>query len=439
MKLTILAVLLLCPIAVFGNNDATYHGGPDLSIYYTGSKTFNDNAAACANCHDGGFNSSSGNVKVFFNGSAATSYTPGSTIPVQITITDTGGGRVVWGFELAVRFLNAKPAGTLKAINSNTQVSTLTFPSPPNPVATHNGKAFSSSSTNMTFTVNWTAPADGSGGNIYFSVAGNAANNNIDPSGDRIYTNEVVLTPAASTPAPTVPSNGVVDGAGFSAKISGGGIGSIFGSNLAASTLSASALPLPTTLGTTSVTMNGIAAPLFFVSSGQINFQVPSALLSSATASLTVTTSGGTSPPITVTLSSASPGIFTIGGTQGAVQISNTTTFVAPVGSISGVNSRPAVAGDFITIYCSGLGTVSNPPADGAAAGSNPLSAASGVTVTLGTGSPIPAAFAGLSPGFVGLFQVNIQITPGLGTNSALPLVVTAANLKSNTATIAVQ
>jgi uncharacterized protein (TIGR03437 family) len=297
--------------------------------------------------------------------------------------------------------------------------------------------------------VNWTAPATGSA-EVVFSAAGNAGSGNEnDQTTDHVYFTAVTLNAGAAVAQPSVPSNGIVEGAGFTAKISAGGIGSIFGSNLAASTLSASSLPLPTTLGSTTVTMNGIQCGLFFISSGQINFQVPWELQSATTAPLVVTTAGGSSPPVTVTMSSGAPGIFTIGGVtgapnQGAIQISNTTTFAAPTGSISGATSSPAAAGQFITIYASGLGAVSNQPADGAADSGSPLSKAVGaVSVTIG-GVSAPLSFAGLSPGFVGLYQVNVQIPSGLGTNSAAPLVLTLLSstnqtFTANSATIAVQ
>ena len=189
--------------------------------------------------------------------------------------------------------------------------------------------------------------------------------------------------------------------------------------------------------------MNGIAVPLFFVSPGQINFQVSWELLSSPTATLTVTTAGGSSSSITVSLSSAAPGIFTINTanspTQGVIQIANTTTFVAPVGAIPGATSRPATTGDILTIYCSGLGQVTNTPADGAAAGSGSLSNVhSPVSVTVG-GQSAPFLFAGLAPGFVGLYQVNVQLPTAVTPGNAVPVIVTTANLNSNTATIAVQ
>jgi uncharacterized protein (TIGR03437 family) len=97
------------------------------------------------------------------------------------------------------------------------------------------------------------------------------------------------------------------------------------------------------------------------------------------------------------------------------------------------------MAGQYITIYASGLGAVTNPPADGAASIGNPLSQVMGaVTVTIG-GVNAPVSFAGLAPGFAGLYQVNVQIPSGLGVNATAPVVVTAGNLNSNTATIAVQ
>jgi uncharacterized protein (TIGR03437 family) len=201
---------------------------------------------------------------------------------------------------------------------------------------------------------------------------------------------------------------------------------------------------LPTTLGGVTVLMNGTAVPLFFVSPLQINFQVPWQLLSLSTATLTVTTAGGTSPSITVNLSAAGPGIFTVNttnsATQGAIQIANTTIFVAPVGAIPGVTSRPATTSDVLTIYCSGLGAVGNTPTSGAVAGSGATLAnvVAPVTVTIG-GQSAPVLFAGLSPGFVGLYQVNVQFPTGVKSGNAVPVIVSTANLNSNAATIAVQ
>jgi uncharacterized protein (TIGR03437 family) len=82
---------------------------------------------------------------------------------------------------------------------------------------------------------------------------------------------------------PVIDRNGVVNAASYGGSVKGealvvgGAIFSIFGENLAEPELRFGP-PLPTTLGGTSVTVGGIAAPLFYVSPGQINFQVPQAI-----------------------------------------------------------------------------------------------------------------------------------------------------------------
>src|ERR1700685_1650150 len=86
------------------------------------------------------------------------------------------------------------------------------------------------------------------------------------------------IVPATSgLKPPVISANGVVNGASFAVglAVAPGSLAAIFGSDLASSTTVAGSGPLPTTLGPTSVTFNGIEAPLFFVSSGQINAQVP--------------------------------------------------------------------------------------------------------------------------------------------------------------------
>src|ERR1022692_2161662 len=87
---------------------------------------------------------------------------------------------------------------------------------------------------------------------------------------------------------------------------------SIYGSNLAVQTATANALSLTTQLGGTAVAFNGIAAPLLYVSSEQINAQVPSGVRGSASANVVVTTAVGKSSAFSMPVNSGSaPGIFT--------------------------------------------------------------------------------------------------------------------------------
>jgi uncharacterized protein (TIGR03437 family) len=254
-----------------------------------------------------------------------------------------------------------------------------------------------------------------------------------------------------SLPLPQVPQGAVVNGTfGAGTSLTPGSITSVFGTNLVTGTSGAAGLPLANTLLGTSVqitappgsTTVNVQAPLYFVSPGQINFQMPWELTGQTQALLSVVFNGIPSAPLTINLAPVGPAIFTTnsqGTGQGAIQIANTTTFAAPVGSIPGVDARPATAGDFLTIYCTGLGDVSNRPASGAPAPGGPLaSTVATPTVTIG-GMPTTATFSGLSPGFVGLYQVNVQVLAGVAPGNAVPVVITIGGASSNTATIAVQ
>ena len=163
---------------------------------------------------------------------------------------------------------------------------------------------------------------------------------------------------AAAYAQPAIATGGVLNGASFTKgqAVAPGSLVSIFGTNLATTTASASSVPLSTSLGGVSVTFNNIAAPLVFVSHSaangdQINAQVPYELAGSSSAQVVVN-DGTASAPQTVYLAAHAPGIFLIGSGQ-AVAYGNTDfAFAAATGSIPGVaapsgqDSRSANAGD---------------------------------------------------------------------------------------------
>jgi uncharacterized protein (TIGR03437 family) len=246
---------------------------------------------------------------------------------------------------------------------------------------------------------------------------------------------------ASSAVGPQVAQNGVVNGASFSKDaVSAGSITSLFGTNLATTITSNAASALPTTLGGTEVLVNGISAPLFYSSPSQINFQMPP--VSTGTAAQVVVVSNGVSgPAASVNVAPAAPGIFQAvpGGTaQGAIQIANTAVFAAPQGSIAGAQSRPANSGELLNIYCTGLGGVTNAPAPGTPASSDPLSTTVNLPqVTIG-GVLASVVFSGLAPGFVGLYQVNVFLPAGGPAGAAVPVVLSIDGIQSNTVTIAI-
>ena len=152
-----------------------------------------------------------------------------------------------------------------------------------------------------------------------------------------------------------------------------------------------------------------------------------------------VITQGAQSTTLTVQLKQYSPALFTAnaqGSGQASTVIAGTAALAAPAGQFPG--ARPAKPGEFLSIYCTGLGDVSNRPQLGAASPSSPLAATlAQPKVTIG-GVNATVSFSGLAPGFVGLYQVNIKVPDGVAPGGAVPVVLTIGGATSNTATIAV-
>jgi uncharacterized protein (TIGR03437 family) len=225
------------------------------------------------------------------------------------------------------------------------------------------------------------------------------------------------------------PSQSVTNGASFrSEQAPPGSIFSIFGENLGNATpLNAGVVPLPTTLGSTRVTINGNAAPLFFSGQGQINAQMPLDI-APGLAELVVTNGNVASNAVAVLIPQAAPGIFLYGNNRGVV--------INPNGSTNS-ETKPAHVGDTVVAYFTGGGPVtpSGPWTTGAASpdGESPVTAASSVMVS---GKPAQVSYVGLSGGSVGLYQANFVVPKVVAGDH--PLVIAVNGVKSNAATITI-
>jgi uncharacterized protein (TIGR03437 family) len=248
--------------------------------------------------------------------------------------------------------------------------------------------------------------------------------------------------------APLANYMGVVDNAIFGVDggaVAPGDIVDVFGEQFLFGNIAfSSGVPLFTEILTSEVLVNGRAAPLYFSSYGQIAFQVP---LETAlgTAQVQVERDGLSGNTVSVQVVARAPRILLAGGTNfGAIQNTDL-SYPAPVGYFGpGAVSHPAHAGDVLTIYAIGLGLTN--PAVGTnvpAPGAEPL-ARLVVTPTVEFGSgifgapEITPAYAGLSPGSVGLYQVNVTVPPGLASGNVNVTVVFPDSI-SNTVQIAVQ
>ena len=237
--------------------------------------------------------------------------------------------------------------------------------------------------------------------------------------------------PAAVSPSvPAVNAGGVVNSGSYTAQgVSPGSIVSVFGTNLAASTATASAIPLPTALSdVTSVTFNGVPAGLYFVSQNQINAQLPFDVLSagSGTVNILVTRSTGISAPQSVTLAPSSPGIFTTtgNGLGQAFAYDNTTgAIAAPAGTVVGSFLTVPISvssGHALIIACTGLGAVTPSIADYVAASDGTVRYTLLQPAVLIGGVPAQFVYSVLSPQFVSEYQIGVIPDPNTPTGDAV-------------------
>ena len=236
---------------------------------------------------------------------------------------------------------------------------------------------------------------------------------------------------------------GIVSSSGFHRPlvVSPGSDPSLFGEGLADEIIVAETVPLPLDLGGVSVELNGIPAPLIFVSPNQINFQTPWELMADTKATVVVRKNGDKSLPAKVFIAPFNPGIFTTtqtGSGQAAVLIAGTRSVAAPEGSIPGAATRPVKIGEFISIFATGLGAVDHQPPTAAASTASPLARTKATPVVTIGGVDAPVSFSGLAPEFVGLYQVNAQVAEGTAVGDAVDLLLTVAEVPSNQVTIAV-
>lgn len=261
-------------------------------------------------------------------------------------------------------------------------------------------------------------------------------------------TGTLVITPsvAAPPPSPSFTSKSVVSAASYlgaagDGAVSPGGIYSIY----TASGTSALGPPsvvlnagfdptgkLRTTLGGTTVTFDGVPAPLFISVGTQLNLQVPFEVAGKTSTKVIVTYNGTTSPAITVPVLPVQPAFFTV------TPLGADSIVINPDGTLN-KSTNAAARGSFVTIYGTGVGKVSYNIATGVGAPAPPPSFTGNYKVTLGSRT-VDALFGGWTPTAVGLAQWNVQI-PADSATGTLTLKVTdgATGVSSQTGTLYVK
>jgi uncharacterized protein (TIGR03437 family) len=211
---------------------------------------------------------------------------------------------------------------------------------------------------------------------------------------------------------------------------------SLFGSGLCTANEGAPSLPLPTTLGKVQVTVNGILAPISYVSPNQINVLVPYEI-SGSYATFQVSSDVGLSNPVTLYVAKTAPGVFSSLAGGFAPGVGPAAAQHADFSAVT--EDNPAEVGETLMLYVTGLGAVSPAVIDGFAAVAKPLSyVVADVTVSV-DGLNAPVSFKGLAPGFAGLYQVNFEVPKGVSSGKLVSISVATPDAVTNEAKLQIK
>jgi minor extracellular serine protease Vpr len=242
---------------------------------------------------------------------------------------------------------------------------------------------------------------------------------------------------------PSIFTGGVVNAASNQAGrgLAPGSIISIYGRALSEATQQASLVPLPLSMSGVSVSFDqperrvSVPGRLFYVGESQINVQIPWEMQGASSVQMKVSIEDSSSSVYTVPLLDYSPALFewTEPGTNRQFAVAQDSGFRLIT------SDNGAQRGQVILLYANGLGPVDNQPASGEAAAGAPRLATARVVpeVTIGE-RPAPVSFAGLTPGSVGLYQINVQVPADLAPG-VHPVVVTSNGIISKTTSLPIR
>jgi uncharacterized protein (TIGR03437 family) len=323
----------------------------------------------------------------------------GWPVPLEVKVVDNCGASQTSG-NVAVSFSNGDPLLSLQSLNDgrwqgtyfgrNTQAGQLTM-----------GIHASQGAPSISGTTNYT---------------GTLSNNTFGPPA--VKTGGVSSAALAPPQAPLAPGEIItVQGAGF------------------APGQTSAQLPLKTQLGGNGVFLAGTFVPLIYSSGGLITAVVPYNIKSNAQYLLLVNRGkdGAVSGPEPVAMATAQPGIFLIdasGDPSMPQKLWTQITTGTPVNPAKIAPSNPVTAGDSLVIYCTGLGAVNGTVDVTKPAPANPPAVTNAVSVKIG-GVTVNPSFAGLAPGFTGIYQVKIKVPSGITPGSGVPLIVSTQGQSS--------
>ncbi len=213
----------------------------------------------------------------------------------------------------------------------------------------------------------------------------------------------------------------VVSAADLTSPVAPGGLMSVLGTNLSLTNAATSTLPLPTALASSCLTVNGVMVPMIMVSPTQINGQLPFEV--SGTGTMVLRTPAGVSNTFTFPIDPTAPSAFLVDVPDWNTPMP-TVTHAADGELVT--PSYPIHLNEWLAIYVTGMGVTAPTVATGAASPLDPLAQPAAAPTLYLDGAQLPVEFAGLVPGEVGVYQINVQVPfKGVRTGMQIPLTIT--------------
>ena len=218
------------------------------------------------------------------------------------------------------------------------------------------------------------------------------------------------------TPPPTLAPGGTLNNLNpvLGGSLAPGLIAQVYGSGLAAAPVSITKLPLPPSFDNTYAQVGAFQAPLYFLSGGQINVQLPTELAASQQIPIVLSVNNALTTSVTLDVVPTAPGVLSMldGPTPPSTQ--NGAHIIAQHSDYTLVSSKsPAKPSEFLMMYLVGLGATNPAVASGQPSPSATLAKVTHAPTVTVDKLPANVIFAGLTPGFVGLYQINFQVPAG--------------------------
>jgi uncharacterized protein (TIGR03437 family) len=221
--------------------------------------------------------------------------------------------------------------------------------------------------------------------------------------------------------APVIAVNGLLNNLfpQLGGAMAPGTVAALYGADLAKTTQLPTSVPLPTSFQDTAVLIGGREAPIFSISPGQVNIQIPTELEPDNSYQVIASVAGAVSVPERILLTPVQPGVAAFPDGRVIAQHLDFTLVNA---------DKPAAPGETVVLYLVGMGATNPNVATGQPAPLAPVNAPPTVTVD---GRPATIQYAGLTPGGIGLYQINVQLPPDI-PDGEMQLKVTQAGAEAN-------